>query len=117
MSKTQKRIIFLRRFSLLTQIAQELGIEFIVTCFYRSEEEQYREFLDGDSQLDGRENRSPHQDWLAIDICIIEGGHCVWPRIEAYETLGTLWKQLGGTWGGDWESLNDIYHFQYGEEA
>ena len=117
MTNTQKRIVFLQRFAEFTQFAKTFEIDFIVTCFYRGRDEQYELYLDGKSKLDGYEHRSAHQDWLAIDIVVITNGKPEWRRTEQYETLGRQWKKMGGIWGGDWESLNDIYHFQTGESS
>jgi len=40
------------------------------------------------------------------------GNMPIWERCAEYEQLGAIWKQWGGRWGGDWKSLNDIYHFE-----
>jgi len=117
MTNTEKRIKFIQRFAGLTQYAKMFSLEFIVTSFHRSLDQQQRLYAAGKSKCDGINKKSKHQDWLAIDICLIKDGECIWDRIAAYELLGARWKKLGGIWGGDWESLNDIYHFQAGETS
>lgn len=100
------------------QFAHIFDIHFIVTDFHRTASRQKELYDAGKSKCDGVNHRSKHQDWLAIDICIVnEDGALVWNRSETYEKLGKQWKALGGIWGGDWESLNDIYHFQAGESS
>jgi len=107
------RSSFLRMFALLTCYAMFHDIRFIVTSFYRTPEEQKKLYEEGKSKCDGITRRSRHQDWLAIDICIVDQcGAPIWHRTEDYEKLGKFWKSLGGTWGGDWASLNDIFHFE-----
>ncbi len=106
--------MFFNKFSAFTSLATASGINFLVTCYHRSKEEQKKKFDEGKSQRDGTIKKSSHQKWLAIDIVIVKSNVLQWSRIPEYNTLGTIWKTLGGVWGGDWESLNDIYHFQYG---
>ena len=116
MNNTQKRIKFLKMFAAFTGMAAASDIDFIVTCFYRSAEEQNKRFNEGKSYCDGYTKKSKHQKWLAIDIVIIdETSQCIWARVPEYERVGQLWKDLGGTWGGDWESLNDVYHLEWDE--
>ena len=118
MTKTQKRIKFMQKFAQLVQFAKVYGIEFIITDFNRTASRQKELYDAGKSKCDGVNSRSKHQDWLAIDICIVkENDVLVWNRTADYEKLGKQWKVLGGIWGGDWESLNDIYHFQAGETS
>lgn len=116
MNNTTKRVIFLQKFAAFTAIAKAMGINFIITSFYRGTEEQNQRFDEGKSMCDGYDKRSKHQDWLAIDIAIIENGECVWGRTEGYNKLGKVWKDIfSGVWDdsprGD---LDDPYHFQFG---
>jgi len=107
-----KREIFLQKFSELVTFAKSQNIRFIVFTFYRSPEEQYKMYKERKSQIDGYKKKSYHQKWRAIDLVILdERGNPIWSRNEQYEKLGKYWKDLGGTWGGDW-TFNDIYHFQ-----
>lgn len=116
MTNTEKRIKFIQKFAELVQYAKTFQIKFIVTSFHRTNEEQAWLYRNGKSQCDGINNKSKHQSWLAEDICIVDdNGKLIWNRVGAYELLGKHWKIIGGIWGGDWESLNDIYHFQAGE--
>lgn len=113
MTNTTKRALFLRKFAALTSYAALIGVNFIVTTFYRSPEDQQKKFDEGTSKCDGYTKKSHHQNWLAIDIVLVVNHELEWNRTEDYELLGAFWRSLGGIWGGDWVSLNDIYHFQY----
>ena len=113
MTNTEKRIKFIQRFAELTLYAKVFEIEFIVTTFFRSLAKQQALYDAGKSQV---VRNSKHRRWLAIDICLIRDWNCVWNGDE-YRLLGEQWKRMGGIWGGDWESLNDIYHFQAGETS
>ena len=114
MNRTQQRIEFFKNFASLTTVSASSGIDFLVTCFYRSPEEQRQKFDEGKSQCDGYTKKSRHQLWLAIDVVLIDDdSQCVWAHVPEYDTMGQMWEAMGGEWGGRWESLGDIYHFQY----
>lgn len=119
MTNTAKRIIFLKKIMALTSFACLNYINFIVYTFHRTTKEQEERYSSGRTKpgrkityCDGIKKRSAHQDWLAWDIVIIENNKAVWERTKDYELLGKFWKNLGGTWGGDWK-LGDIYHFEW----
>jgi len=55
-----------------------------------------------------------HEKGLAIDINLFKDD--IYLRsTEAHTQLGTYWKQLGGTWGGDF-SDEDGNHYSWGED-
>lgn len=113
MTKTTKRMLFLRKFNALVSFACLIGIDFIVTCFYRNGEEQHKRWKEGKSTRDGYEKKSAHQNWLAIDIAVIKNGKAVWGRAN-YELLGQFWLALGGIWDdSEHGKLDDPYHFEY----
>lgn len=116
MTKTEKRIKFFEKFAELARFAKSSNIRFLVTDFHRTDERQNELYHEGKSKCDGYTNRSAHQDWLAIDIVLVNSDNdLVWGRNDQYEALGMEWKSMGGIWGGDWASLNDIYHFQWSD--
>lgn len=117
MTNVEKRIDFWNRFSTLTKWAQEQGIIFLVTCFFRTAEEQAKLYAGGKSKCDGYNVKSAHQKYLAIDLAIAKDGILYWNFCDEYNALGAEWEELGGTWGGRWESLGDIYHFEYKESV
>ncbi len=115
-SLTEKRLAFQRDMALFQAYAMGCRINYLVTAYHRTPEQQHVLYLDGKSKCDGYTKRSAHQDWLAIDIVMVNpDGALEWKRDERYEKLGAYWRnQLGNVWGGDWKSLNDIYHFELG---
>ena len=104
--------VFARKFGKLLKFAVASGIEVEVTCLFRNAEEQHQLYLKGNSTLDGFRQTSKHQQGRAGDLVIMRDGVPVWERNADYETLGIWWKAHGGRWGGDFKTLNDIYHFE-----
>ncbi len=49
---------------------------------------------------------------LAFDICKNVKGH-EYDDAEFFRKCGTIGKEMGFTWGGDWKSLPDKPHFQW----
>jgi len=105
---------------LLTQ-ATELGISVIAFTFYRSPEDQIKEFDSGRS----RTLNSLHQKWLAIDLALwedvdsdgnVDKEEIRWKADPRYVTLGQYWESLGGVWGGRWKDPCDPYHFEWSKE-
>jgi peptidoglycan LD-endopeptidase CwlK len=117
MTKLDRRRLFARRFCDLLDAADKYSIPVAIFAYYRTAEEQHKLFLEGKSKCDGYQRRSKHQDWLAVDLGIVnaEGTDFLWtdPR---YAKLGELGESLGLTWGGRWDSLGDVYHFELGAE-
>jgi peptidoglycan L-alanyl-D-glutamate endopeptidase CwlK len=54
---------------------------------------------------------SNHNFGVAFDIGVFEGGRYL-DESPAYKAVGTLGKQLGLEWGGDWKSIQDEPHFE-----
>ena len=109
MASTEDRVKFFQDFADLISILKAEKIEMMPTCFYRTQSEQQTLYSQGKSQtLD-----SKHTQWLAIDLVLVRFGQLVWKADKAYDRAGEIWKSLGHTWGGDWESLHDIYHFEF----
>lgn len=98
------------------------GIKVICFTFYRSPEDQKKEFEAGRSRvLDGK-----HQKWLAIDLCIVDDldedlvvdrEELHWETDPRYTELGLFWELIGGIWGGRWKDPRDPYHFEIKEGA
>ncbi len=109
MTNTEKRVKFFQMIAELVLKCKNEGIELMPTCFNRTLEEQISLVKQGKSKT----LKSKHLNWLAMDFVIIKNGNPVWERIPEYEKAGEIWEQLGGTWGGRWAKLNDIYHFEF----
>ena len=109
---TANRVKFFQDISIMiTQLSNE-GIEFMPTCFYRTQAEQEDMVKKGVSKT----LNSKHTKWLAIDFVLVKDGNLIWLRCSEYERAGEIWESLGNTWGGRWQSLNDIYHFELKEK-
>ena len=123
MGSTARRAEFIRELAHLLSFAGSFGIQLIFTSFHRTESQQAELYAKGRTKpgkivtyQDGKTKRSKHQDWEAVDLCIVKENaegklYLEWNRIKEYEQLGEYWKNKGHTWGGDWD-LGDIYHFQ-----
>jgi len=115
------RWVFLVNLARLLIRAYELGISVIVFTFWRSPEDQVKEFNTGRS----RTILGLHPKWLAIDLAIWDDRDddwCVdkeeirWSFDPRYTTLGQYWESLGGVWGGRWRDPCDPYHFEWSKE-
>ena len=114
------RWVFLVNLARLLGRAFELGIPVIVFTFYRSPEDQEKEFLAGRSRV----KHGRHQEWLAVDLAVwtdddldgaIDKEELRWKFVEEYKKLGEFWESLGGVWGGRWSDPCDPYHFEWSE--
>jgi len=116
MNFNQKRILFFRAIGELVRRAAGKGIELLPFAYYRSLEEELKNFQEGKSLIDPTKRPTRHMVWLALDGVIIKDGKAVWDRIPEYEILGEIWESLGGRWGGRWPSLGDVFHFEYSDK-
>jgi hypothetical protein len=115
MTKNNARILFLRCMAKLIAYAEAEDIRFLVYTFYRSAAEQAQKVNERKSQV----NYSQHQDWLAIDILLLdENDQAVWTDHPDYHRLGEIWKGLHPLcrWGGDWKTLKDFGHYELSRE-
>jgi len=102
---------------------------FIITCGYRSEQEQQRLFTQGRikpgkivTQIDGIKQKSKHNFWpsKAFDIAVIVDGKITWD-IDFYIVVALHIKDIAQKmginieYGGDWENFKDYPHFQLKE--
>ncbi len=55
-------------------------------------------------------SNSKHYDKLAADINLFKDGVYLVAK-EDHAIFGKFWKNLGGTWGGDWKN-EDANHYQ-----
>lgn len=115
MSNTQSRTQFLGMFATLLKFAEENYIELICADFFRTTERQKQLFDEGKSKCDGTTTKSQHQKWLAADLYIVEDDRLITDSPK-YTQLGMRWESMGGTWGGRWPSLNDIYHYELSDD-
>lgn len=105
------------------QLADEAGVQFMITCTYRSQEEQDELYEQGRTKP-GRKvtwtRHSKHTDRMAFDIAVLnESNQPTWDtkadidkdNIDDYLELGEIGEQVGLVWGGRWKSP-DYPHFQ-----
>lgn len=95
--------------------------DLIITCAYRSPEEQQRLYKQGRfgnpgpivTNCDGRKNLSNHNKFpsRALDVAVTDGGKTVWDE-SCYYPLGVLAKECSLEWGGFWERFKDFPHFE-----
>tara|TARA_R100001377_G_C3138013_1_gene91685 strand:+ start:259 stop:651 length:393 start_codon:yes stop_codon:yes gene_type:complete len=77
----------------------------------RSEETQYKYFLDKSSKLDGTKKKSKHQTGHAVDLAPYP---VKWQETKRFYYMGGMIKgiakELGINirWGGDWDSDGEI---------
>jgi peptidoglycan L-alanyl-D-glutamate endopeptidase CwlK len=109
----------------LIEQAAAHGIDVILTCTYRSNEEQaalYRRgrTVPGPRVTNAKPGESLHnviKDGKpcahAFDIAIIEHGKCNWDACsEAWKVVGAIGEALGLEWGFRWRSFPECPHFQ-----
>lgn len=92
-------------------IAEDLG--FIVTCTYRSQEEQDALYAQGRTKP-GRvvtwTRNSRHTSRTAFDIAMVVNGAVSWEE-KHYQRAGEIGESVGLEWGGRWKKP-DMPHFQ-----
>lgn len=98
--------------------------EVIVTCVYRSPEEQQRLYKKGRfgnpgpivTNCDGFTKMSKHNKFpaRAVDCAITEGGKTIWDE-AVFWPFGALARECNLVWGGDWESFKDYPHLELPE--
>lgn len=86
------------------------GLEFIVTCTTRTEEEQKALVLAGKS----RTLKSKHLTGKAFDIAVMKDGKVTWD-FDDYKPYGAIGEKVGLIWGGSWKRLKDGPHFELKE--
>ncbi len=98
---------------------EDLKIKLICFTFWRSPEDQLKEFQAGRSAV----THGKHQNWLAKDYALFDDvdndwicdqNEIIWKYDQRYQKMGDLWvNRYGGIWGGVWQKpRGDIYHFE-----
>lgn len=97
----------------------DAGMNLLVTCTYRSGEEQNELYEQGRSKpgpkvTNAKAGQSFHQYRLALDLYPMingkpdfSGKHPWWPKIAA------IFKRHGFEWGYDWPRFKEMPHFQF----
>ena len=96
----------------------EASIDVMVTCTFRSFEEQDDLYAKGRTTpgsivTKARGGESPHNYGMAFDIVPIEHGKPVWDTTDPiWAIVGILGQAAGLEWGGAWTTFKDLPHFQ-----
>lgn len=98
--------------------AAEQGIFLRVTEAYRSFERSDELYAQGRTKpgsivSNARGGESYHNYGLAFDVVEMKDGKGLWENPN-WPKIGALGKEFGFRWGGDFKSLQDLPHFEYG---
>lgn len=102
------------------------GIDFIVTCTYRSNADQDRLFAQGRTAggrvvTNAKAGQSKHNhvgidekpESLAFDIVIMTDGKPDWNVDNpSWKIAGKIGRSVGLTWAGDWVRFKEFPHFE-----
>jgi peptidoglycan L-alanyl-D-glutamate endopeptidase CwlK len=100
-------------------IMKAKNIPYIVTCTYRSQQEQdalYEQGRTKPGQIVTWTRKSRHTDREAFDIAILKNGKISW-RPEDYVEAVKIGKAVGLDAGGAWTKNKDYPHFEKAKEA
>ncbi len=94
------------------------GIDILIYSTFRSKEEQDKLYSQGrtapgEKVTNAKGGYSYHNYGLAFDCVPIINKKAQWNRIDLYDTMGKIGKNLGIEWGGDFKSIKDRPHFQW----
>jgi peptidoglycan L-alanyl-D-glutamate endopeptidase CwlK len=105
------------------------GVDLIVTCTYRSDEEQARLYAIGRTKPGRRvTNAKPGQSMhnfrfngkpasLAVDVVPLRAGKPVWGTngddLALWQKVGKLGEAAGLEWAGRWTRFREFPHFQH----
>lgn len=106
------------------ELCAKEGIDLLVYCTYRSNEEQAAEYAKGrtapgkivtfakpgQSKHNNTENGKPAS--LAYDCVPLVGGKAQWNNAALIQRMGELGEQAGLEWAGRWKRFKESVHFQ-----
>ena len=116
----------IQKYHSFMQGCKEQGIDVIITCTYRSCEEQTLLYAQGRTVAgkivtNAKTGESKHNNTIngkpaskAFDIVPIVNGKCIWDsKHPIWQELGKIGRRCGLEWAGDWKgSLVEYPHFQ-----
>jgi len=100
-------------------IMKAKNIPYIVTCTYRSQQEQdalYEQGRTKPGQIVTWTRKSRHTDREAFDIAILKNGKISW-NVDDYLEAGKIGRAVGLVWGGDFKTSKDRPHFEKPKEV
>jgi len=98
------------------------GIDLLVTCTYRSPQEQARLYAQGRTTpgkivTHARPGMSWHNHRRALDVVPLRLGKPVWGTtgtdLSLWLKVGELGEAAGLEWAGRWKRFREFPHFQY----
>lgn len=98
------------------------GIDIILTCTYRSPEDQDALYAQGRTApgrivTNARAWQSYHQYGVAYDVVPLRDGKAVWGTTgedgKLWERVGELGEAQGLEWAGRWKRFREFPHFQF----
>ena len=106
--------------------ARAAGIDLLVTCTYRSNEEQAALYAIGRTKpgrivTNARLGRSTHNNTLngkpaalAVDVVPLRDGKPVWSASDpVWKRVGEIGEKVGLEWAGRWTTFREYPHFQH----
>lgn len=110
---------------ILKEKAEEKDITIQITDGFRTDEEQDALYAQGRTEsgnivTNAKGGESYHNYGLAVDFAVEADGEVIWDvnhdgndnGISDWEEVAEIAKNLGFTWGGDWEEFKDYPHLQ-----
>lgn len=97
---------------------QQAGIDILVTCTYRSGEEQDQLYAQGRTApgrkvTNAKAGQSFHQWRVALDIVILIGGKPEWSGSHPnWSKAAKIFISNGFEWAGNWKRFRELPHFQ-----
>ena len=106
--------------------ARAAGIDLLVTCTYRSNEEQAALYAIGRTKpgrivTNAKPGRSTHNNTLngkpaalAVDVVPLRDGKPVWSASDpVWKRVGEIGEKVGLEWAGRWTTFREFPHFQH----
>lgn len=102
------------------------GMDVVFTSGKRSPDEQLANYRKGRIIIGGAwqvedpaaivtfalPERAPHCRGAAYDLCPVVREKLAWERLDLFAELGRIGKELGLVWGGDFQKIKDLCHFE-----
>lgn len=106
--------------------ARAASIDLLVTCTYRSNEEQAALYAIGRTKpgrivTNAKPGRSTHNNTLngkpaalAVDVVPLRDGKPVWSASDpVWKRVGEIGEKVGLEWAGRWTTFREFPHFQH----
>jgi peptidoglycan L-alanyl-D-glutamate endopeptidase CwlK len=102
----------------LIELCKKEKIDLIITSTFRDIESQNRLYaqgrtLKGKKVTNAKGGQSYHNYRVAFDVVPVVAGKAVWNNNKLWKKIGGLGMSIGLEWGGSWQSIHDLPHFQY----